>query len=143
MHTDPAACGNKRIDNLATTGRMRSIWDRLAHMFPMVAAHAEAIFVARKDGRIRRMIERDSRFSILLDNPVDGPRNHAEWQLLAIAALSAINKEPVDGELVRHDGLWIGMTPNHPTLVARHTDCAHCATGWKPCPTQSYPMAHV
>lgn len=136
-------CGNPRIDALATVGHMRSIWDRLAYLFPMVAAHAEEIWPARKDGRIRRMIERDGRFSCLLANPVEGPQNDAEWTLLAIAALTAIGKAPIEGELSRADGLWVGMSSDHPTVQKRHEGCEWCRDGWKPCPTSGYPMAHV
>jgi len=137
-------CGNPRLDGLALVGRMAAIWHRLAWRFPMVAAHDDALWVARRDGRIRKAIERDSRFSCLRDNPMGGPRSDAEWELLAICALEAIGKPPAGtAELRRRDGLWIGMPPTHPTLLSRHAGCPRCADGWTPCPINFYPDAHV
>ena len=138
-----ARCGNPRIDAMAVAGHMRSLWDRLAYMFPMVKTHEESIWLARRSGSVRRIIETDQRFSVLLDSPINGPRNMAEWELLAIAALSAIGKEPCEGELALADGLWIGIPIDHPSLMKRHAGCSFCAEGWKPCPTTGYPMAHV
>lgn len=136
-------CGNRRIDGLARVGAMRSIWDRLEFKFPMVRAHAQDVWLARRDGRIRRLVESDARYSCLLASPVTGPRTDREWVLLAIAALSAIGREPCEGEWDRADGLWVGQAATHPAVVARHAECDRCAAGLRPCPMQGYPMAHV
>lgn len=139
-----ADCGNPTIDGLARVGRMAAIWDRLAHRFPMVAAHAEEVWHARRSGRLRSVIERDTRFTCLRANPVEGPSSEAEWVLLAMAALEAVGRPPAGtDELARHDGLWIGMPIDHPHLVARHAGCSWCADGWLPCPGNFMPDAHV
>ena len=89
---DANRCGNARIDGLAAAGRLRSVWDRLAYKQPAIAEHADSVWAARKSGAIRRMVERDARFTALLDNQDIGPQTEAEWALLARATLAAIGK---------------------------------------------------
>jgi hypothetical protein len=67
-----------------------SVWDRLAYRDPRIAAQAEAIWIARKDGRIRRLVERTPRYKVLQDNAAIGPQSGDEWNLLAEACLEAI-----------------------------------------------------
>jgi len=140
---DTNRCGNVLIDGMAATGRLMSIWDRLGHKFPMVAAHAETIWIARKDGRIRNLVERDGRFGVLLTSQDTGPQSDAEWELLAIAALTAIGREPCEGELGKRDGLWVGQDFDDYAVVDRHKDCEWCKKGFVPCPMQGYPLAHT
>jgi hypothetical protein len=87
---DASACGNPRIDGLAVRGRLMSVWDRLLYREPTLRPHTEAIWAARKDGRIRRLVEREARYALLLTNQQCGPRSDAEWSLLAQACLEAI-----------------------------------------------------
>lgn len=64
-----------------------AVWDQLEYRFPSVKAHAEKVWHARRDGRVRWIIEHDARFAAIRDP--DGPRNDAEWELLSVAALEA------------------------------------------------------
>lgn len=90
MSTDLNACGNRHIDGLAQIGRLRSVWDHLAYRDERIAAYAESVWVARKDGRIRRLVEREDRYRPLLESASTGPLTDAEWDLLAEACLVAI-----------------------------------------------------
>lgn len=90
---DVSACGNRRIDALAQRGRLMSVWDRLAYRDARIAAAAEQVWIARKDGRIRRLVEREPRYAALLENAARGPQSDDEWALLADACLEAIRPQ--------------------------------------------------
>ncbi len=101
---DVNACGNAHIDGLARRGRLMDVWAKLAHRYTDIAASAEAIWVARKDGRIRRLVERDARFQPLLNNAGIGPQTEAEWDLLADACRVAIQPQSYGAVTARTGG---------------------------------------
>jgi hypothetical protein len=90
--SDTNACGNRHIDGLAHRGRLQSIWSQLEYRYAEVRDHAEAVWVARKNGVLRRLVEREPRYAVLLDGAQTGPTSDAEWDLLAEAALVAIGR---------------------------------------------------
>lgn len=89
---DHNACGNRHIDGLAMRGRMQSIWDRLIYLHPGLRPLEERIWLARRSGAIRRIIEQDPAYAVLLESQTTGPRNKREWKLLARAASEAAGK---------------------------------------------------
>lgn len=85
-------CGNRRIDGLAHRGRLETVWAQLAYRYPTVKSHAEAVWIARKNGTLRRLVEREPRYQRLIENAAIGPQTQAEWDLLAEATLMAIGQ---------------------------------------------------
>lgn len=90
--SDPNACGNKHIDSLAHRGRLQSIWSQLEYRYTEIRDHREAVWIARKNGVVRRLVEREPRYAVLLDGAQTGPTCDSEWDLLADAVLVAIGR---------------------------------------------------
>ena len=89
---DPNACGNPHIDGLAHRGRLETVWAQLEYRYPAVKAHTEAVWIARKTGTMRRLVEREPRYQLLMENAAVGPQTQGEWDLLAEATLVAIGQ---------------------------------------------------
>jgi len=81
-------CGNKVVDNMASIGRMTTVWDQLDFRFQRIHDHAEEVWLARRSGAMRRKLMGDDRFAAL--RKPEGPETPEEWALLEVAALEAI-----------------------------------------------------
>jgi hypothetical protein len=90
--SDQNACGNRHIDGLALRGRLQSVWAQLEYRYPVIAAHAQDVWIARRNGVLRRLVEREQRYHALLANQAIGPQSELEWDLLALATLEAIGR---------------------------------------------------
>jgi hypothetical protein len=91
--TDPNACGNPRIDGLAHTRRLMDVWLLLERKFPEIKAKSYEVWLARRDGRIRRLVEKSPEYAALLANAGVGPQSDAEWAMLRDACLAAIRPQ--------------------------------------------------
>lgn len=122
---DANACGNQHIDGLAQRGRLQAIWQRLEHKFPELAPHSEEIWLARRDGRFRRFVEREPRFAPLMNQT--GPETEAEWLLLRDAVLEVI----IPAEM--HRCPWCGKPcdcDEEQVNVCPAADCMHDCGGY-------------
>ena len=84
-------CGNPAIDRLAHRGQMMSVWNQLEHRYPEIAKRTWDVFAARRDGRIRRMIESDPRAENI--RKPFGPESDTEWDTLAALVLEIVNRK--------------------------------------------------
>ena len=88
---DPNASGNRVIDALALRGRMERVWHQLEFKYPEIKAVGMALWHARRDGRLRRVITGHDKFIPI--RTALGPETDEEWDLLRDAALLAIEKK--------------------------------------------------
>ena len=78
-------CGEAAIDNLAQCGAYGAVWHRLRLLFPRIQRWQLDVWLARREGNIRRVIEAEDRWRVL--RRPEGPQNKQEWEMLGVCAL--------------------------------------------------------
>ncbi len=86
-------CGNRVIDQAAERGRWGQVWSRLEHIFPEVRHYGNSIWLARRDGTIRRAIgaTHEGGDVDLRNPPASGDAWH--WRALRTLCMEAIEKD--------------------------------------------------